>query len=278
MSSVIDLSKLPAPKVIAEISVDDLLTEMLTELTARMPDLHVTVTDPAYKLLEVVAYWRMLDRANMNDQIRQLLAAYATGSDLDHIAVTYYGTARHDGEADESYRRRMLLAYDSWSTAGSQNSYIYHALGVSSAVRDATAVNQSAGHVLVTVLADEGDGTAPQSLLNDVLSAVNAEWVRPLTDHVEVQSAHILPYQVRGEIVLRDGPSPDVVLAEAIAAVDAYTRARHKLGVNVIRGALEAALYVEGVESATLIEPAMSFICNPEQAAYCTHVQVEAIQ
>lgn len=274
--SVIDLSKLPAPEVIEEIGFEALLQEMLDELAARMPELDVAVSDPAYKVLEVAAYWRMLDRQRANDRARRLLAAYAGGSDLDHIGVTYYGTERQAGESDAAYLRRMLLAYDSWSTAGSENSYVYHALGADPAVRDATAINRGAGEVLITVLAAEGDGTAPQAVLDTVKAALDAERVRPLNDRVTVQSASVTAYQVRAELVLREGPSPEVVAAQAKAAVEAYTEARHRLGEDVVRGAIEAALYVEGVERATLLEPLADIANDETQAAFCTAVEVTA--
>lgn len=274
--SVIDLSKLPAPEVIEEISFEALLQEMLDELAARMPELDVAVSDPAYKVLEVAAYWRMLDRQRANDRARRLLAAYAGGGDLDHIGVTYYGTERQAGESDAAYLRRMLLAYDSWSTAGSENSYVYHALGADPAVRDATAINRGAGEVLITVLAAEGDGTAPQAVLDTVKAALDAERVRPLNDRVTVQSANVTAYQVRAELVLREGPSPEVVAAQAKTAVEAYTEARHRLGEDVVRGAIEAALYVEGVERATLLEPLADIANDETQAAFCTAVEVTA--
>jgi phage-related baseplate assembly protein len=274
--SVIDLSKLPAPEVIEEISFEALLQEMLDELAARMPELDVAVSDPAYKVLEVAAYWRMLDRQRANDRARRLLAAYAGGGDLDHIGVTYYGTERQAGESDAAYLRRMLLAYDSWSTAGSENSYVYHALGADPAVRDATAINRGAGEVLITVLAAEGDGTAPQAVLDTVKAALDAERVRPLNDRVTVQSASVTAYQVRAELVLREGPSPEVVAAQAKTAVEAYTEARHRLGEDVVRGAIEAALYVEGVERATLLEPLADIANDETQAAFCTAVEVTA--
>lgn len=273
---LIDLSKLPAPEVIEEIGFEALLQEMLDELAARMPELDVAVSDPAYKVLEVAAYWRMLDRQRANDRARRLLAAYAGGADLDHIGVTYYGTERQAGESDAAYLRRMLLAYDSWSTAGSENSYVYHALGADPAVRDATAINRGAGEVLITVLAAEGDGTAPQAVLDTVKAALDAERVRPLNDRVTVQSASVTAYQVRAELVLREGPSPEVVAAQAKAAVEAYTEARHRLGEDVVRGAIEAALYVEGVERATLLEPLANIANDETQAAFCTAVEVTA--
>lgn len=271
--SVIDLSKLPPPQVIEEVSFEVLLREMLDELHARAPDLDVVVSDPAYKVLEVAAYWRMLDRQRANDQARRLLAAYAGGSDLDHIGVTYYGTGRHEDEGDEAYLRRMLLAYDSWSTAGSENSYVYHTLSASPEVRDATATTRAAGEVLVVVLA-EGNGVASPALLETVRGALNAERVRPLTDQVTVQSAQVRSYRVRAELVLRRGPSAEVVAQQAREAAELYASSRHRLGEDVVRGAIEAALYVEGVERATLLEPVADLLCDATQAAWCESVEV----
>src|SRR5690606_8591102 len=205
----IDISKIPAPNIVEELSISALLDEMLTELQARMPGINLHPADPAYKVLEVAAYFRFLDRQKANERTLSVFLAYATASELDHIGITYYGVERQETEADDAYRRRLLMSYDSYSTAGSKNSYIYHALSASPTIKDATATSRAASEVLVTVLSSNGNGAATQQQLDTVSAALNAETVRPLNDQVTVQSASVQNYTVTATLTLRNGPSPE---------------------------------------------------------------------
>lgn len=270
----IDLSKIPTPNVIEEISVSEMLDEMLQQIALDMPEIELHIADPAYKVLEVAAYHRYIDRKRANENAISLLITNAAEADLDSIGITYYGVERLAGEPDSDYKRRLLLSYDSYSTAGSQNSYIYHTLSASPTIKDATAVGRAAGEVLVTVLSKDGIGTASPQLISTVRAALSAEKVRPLNDQVIVQSASVVTYQIRAVLTLRPGPSPQVVREKAIAAAQALADRYHKLGESIDHGAIKAALYVEGVKSVELPQPVGNIIRNKSQAAYCTNIEV----
>ncbi|MCS4503909.1 baseplate J/gp47 family protein [Arhodomonas aquaeolei] len=286
--SVIDLSKLPAPAVIEEVSFGGILQAMLDDLHERDPELDITETDPAYRVLEVAAYREMVRRQEHNERIRKLLAAYAEGAELDHIGVTYYATERlllDEGdpdadppvpptyESDEDYLRRMLLAPDGWSTAGPRDGYVYHALSADPDVKDATAITLAPTEVTITVLSRNGDGSASQALLDAVEAATSAEAVRPQTDLVHVQSATIKPYEIVAELTVDPGPDPEVVRAQAEARALAFVEQHHRLGVGVVRDAALATLYVEGVRRVSLALAA-DIECDDTEAAWCSNVEV----
>src|SRR4051812_7915937 len=90
-NSVIDLSKLPAPEFVETLDYEAILSAMLDDFRARYPNYtNVLKSDPAYKVLEVAAYRELLLRHRINQEGRALLVAFAMGSDLDHIGMTYY--------------------------------------------------------------------------------------------------------------------------------------------------------------------------------------------
>ncbi|ACL72704.1 baseplate J-like protein [Thioalkalivibrio sulfidiphilus HL-EbGr7] len=285
--SVIDLSKLPPPRVLEELSFEEILAEMLEDLESRL-GVTVLVSDPAYKVLEVAAYREMVRRQEQNERIRMLLAAYAQGEELDHIGVTYYATPRlllDEGdeevdppvpptwESDEDYLRRFLLAPDGWSTAGPRDGYVYHALSADPDVKDATAITPAPTEVMLTVLSRQADGEASAALLETVLAAASAETVRPQTDLVHAQSAKILPYEIVATLEVDPGPDPEVVREEAEERIEAFTEAHHRLGLGVVRDAALATLYVEGVRRVNL-ELADDVVCDDTQAAFCTRIEV----
>jgi len=107
-----------------------------------------------------------------------------------------------------------------------------------------------------------------------VQAATSAERARPLNDQVQVQSATIKTYSVEASLELRSGPDPVVVQQEAARAARDYTESRHALGEDIIKDALAAAMYVQGVERVTLTNPAQDIECPDVEAPWCESVEV----
>lgn len=292
MPSQIDLSRLPAPEIIESLNFEQLLAEIRADFLQRHPQAAETIdleSEPVTKLLESAAYFALNKRQQFQEDARSLLMAYASGSTLDHIGITYYDTERLTlqpadpsanppveavMESDQDYKRRIMLAMDSPSTAGSENGYRYHALSAHEDVKDVTAINRYAGIVQVTVLSRKGSGQASPELINTVQAATSAERARPLNDQVQVQSATIRAYTVKAALELRSGPDPVVVQQEAARAARDYTESRHALGEDIVKDALAAAMYVQGVERVTLTSPAQDIECSDVEAPWCESVEV----
>lgn len=159
-SSVIDLSKLPTPKVIEELDYEALFQEYLDDFTARDEEYDgLLESDPAIIILEVMAYREMLVRKRINESAKATLLAFATGSDLDQI-VAEYGVERLEGEKDDRLRMRGQMALDGFSTAGPIDAYKFFALSASVKVKSVDVRSDEPGKVIVTILSTEGDGTA----------------------------------------------------------------------------------------------------------------------
>lgn len=286
-AELIDLSRLPQPEFTQTQSYEELISEMREELIAAMPEnqreeIAETLqleSEPLTKSVEYAAYRIMVERQRFNHRSARLMLAYAGGAELDHIGVTYYQTQRlglqtEAPEEDASYKRRLLLAYDGYSTAGSRQSYIYHALSADADVLDAKVVGNTAGIVRVAVLSRSGTGAPPAALIGKVVTALNAETVRPLNDQVEVLPAEITEYEIRAAIRVKQGPASRVVLEAAQAAAENYASERQRLGLPIIRDAVLAALWVESVEHVELFSPLSDIARSDIQAAHCTLVEV----
>jgi phage-related baseplate assembly protein len=285
--TAVDLSRLPAPTVIETLSFDQVYGEMLASLQGLLSDFDATVeSDPAVILLQVCAYRELLLRGRINDAARAVMPAFATGADLDHLAALMsVSRLQLDAgdpanniapiyEDDASLRGRLVLAPEGFSVAGPEGAYIYHARSADGDVLDASATSPAPGQVLVTVLSRQGDGTASADLLANVAAHVTAETVRPLTDAVTVQSAAIVPYQVVAQITTYSGPDGSIVLAESLRRLTEYCERQHRLGVDVTRSGLFAALHTEGVQNVVLTSPAQDIVVDRTQAAFCTGVTV----
>ncbi len=287
----VDLSQLAAPAVVEPLDFETILSSMLANLIAREPSFTALVeSDPAFKVLEVAAYRELLLRQRVNDAARAVMVAFAVGTDLDQIAANY-GVARllispaDDTtipptpavfEADADLRARVVLSLEGYTSAGSQGSYVYHALSASGDVKDASAISPEPGHVTVYVLSREGNGAASPDLIGAVEAALNADRVRPLTDQVTVLSASIINYTITAELVIYPGPDSAVVLAAAQAAAADYAAAQHRMGYDVSLSGVYAALHQPGVQRVNLASPSANVVVGDGQAAFCTAINITA--
>ncbi|HDS1622881.1 baseplate assembly protein [Stenotrophomonas maltophilia] len=281
----VNLSQLPAPAVIEVLDFEAMFDESLTALQALDPTFDALLpSDPAFKILEVCTYLRLLDRQRVNDAARGVMLAYAGGSDLDHLAAIF-GVVRQvldpgrpqEGvppryESDEDFRRRIQLGPEGFSVAGPEGAYVFHALSADPRVLDASATSPAPGEVVVSVLSREADGTATQGLLDIVEAKLSADDVRPLTDHVLVKPATIVTYSVDATLFTFAGPDSQVVLAEARTRLDRYISESHRLGRDVTRSGLFAALHAEGVQRVEIVHPAADVVVNRTQATHCAGV------
>lgn len=287
--TVIDLPGLPFPGVVETIDYEQILAQMLADLRARDPGFDAMVeSDPAYKILEVAAYRELLLRQRVNEAAKAVMLAFASGSDLDQLGANYNVSrlvidpgdpnalppVPPTMESDAEFRARIPLSLESYTTAGSEGSYVFHALSASGGVRDAAAVSPDPGYVTVYVLSRSGDGLADEALVNTVIEALNQERIRPMTDNVTVLSASIVLYSIEAELTLYPGPDSAVVRSSAIAAAQAYVDSVHRIGYDVSVSGILRALHQPGVQSVTLIEPEANIVVADGQAPYCTGITV----
>lgn len=287
--TAINLAQVAPPDVIEPLDFEQILSEMLTELAERAPELDAQVeSEPFVKLLQVCAYRELQLRARINDAARAVMLPYSTGTDLDNLGALF-GVERlllspavptavppipAVYESDSDFRYRIQLSLEGLSTAGPEGAYIFHALSADGQVLDASATSPAPGEVLITVLSRVGSGTASSALRATVAAALTDEAVRPLTDYVQVQSATIVPYQVAATLYFYAGPDRTVVLANAQAAIEAYTEGQHRLGRDVTLSGIYAALHQSGVQRVELASPAANLIINRQSAAYCTAINL----
>ena len=286
----IDLSQLPPPDVVEPLSYEQMLEAEISRLTTLIPGYVVSEADPAYKILEVVAYERLLDRQRVNDATRAVMLPYARGADLANLAALL-GVERQlvdpgdpdaippiepTYETDERLRLRAQLALSAVSTAGPVSSYRFHALSADARVLDVAVASPAAGSITVTVLSREGNGTAPQDLLDAVKAALSDENVRPLGDVLAVQSATIVEYEVTAELTTGSGPDAAAVLAAARDELRAYVDSARRIGVAVPLSAIYAALHGPGVTAVALTAPAADVAVGAAEASYATAVTVTA--
>lgn len=283
--TAVDLSQLPAPPVVEVIDFEVILAEMIADLVRRDPSFSALVeSDPAFKILEVAAFRETIIRQRVNDAARGVMLAYAGGADLEHIGALV-GVKRQQiapgnpdrgipptMEGDAELRRRIQLAPEGLSVAGPVGAYTFHALGADSRVLDASATSPAPGDVVVAVLSREGGGLASPDLVQVVAARLAAEDVRPLTDRVQVVPASLVAYEVDAVVYTYAGPDSAIVIAEALARVQGYIDASRRIGRDITRSAIFAALHVDGVQRVELHQPVADIVVSDVQAGSCQGV------
>jgi phage-related baseplate assembly protein len=211
-------------------------------------------------------------------------------------------------ESDTDLRSRFVLAPEGFSVAGPEGAYIFHARSASGEVLDASAISPDPddiralvlqvladhaaapaltqamtaaldaaswpGDVKVTILSRAGDGTASAELLDLVSAHVSDETIRPLTDAVTVQAATIVNYAITATVTTFAGPDGSIVIAESIRRATEYAERQHRLGLDVTRSGIFAALHCEGVQNVQLSSPAFDIVIDRESASFCTAINV----
>ncbi|RAS14913.1 phage-related baseplate assembly protein, partial [Paraburkholderia bryophila] len=290
----IDLSQLPSPDIVETIDFETLLAERKARLVSLYPVADQTdvaaalelESEPMAILLQENAYREITLRQRVNDAARAVMLAYAMDGDLDQLAALFNierltiapadpaNNVPATMEGNTDLRARVQLAPQSFSVAGPEGAYVSHARNADGRVLDASATSPAPCEVLVTVLARDGDGTAPQDLLDTVAANLQADDVRPLTDKVTVQGATIKRYSVVADLVFFSGPDRSVALAEARKRMAKYTSEMRKLGMEITLDGIYAAARPAGVQKVNLISPTAGIAVSKTEAAYCTLIDL----
>ncbi|MDM5086290.1 baseplate J/gp47 family protein [Aeromonas rivipollensis] len=295
--STITLSQLPQPDVIEVLDFETILAERKAYFVSLYPaDQQAAIaatlaleSEPITKLLQENAYRELILRQRINDAAVANMLAWAKGSDLDNLVANWKvqrliiqpgdDTANPPvpeiKEDDEALILRALMAWDGLSVAGPTGAYEYFALSADGRVADAKGSSPAPAEALVTILSTEGDGTADATLIANVTQALSHEDTRPVADRLSVQSASIIHYTITAQLhISSQGAEADVILQAARDQLAAFINPRRRIGVEVPRSAIDAALHVQGVRKVDLIGWA-DIAPSPTQAAYCTGFTVE---
>lgn len=125
-------------------------------------------------------------------QINQPIDIFPYFESVQNITESAGGA---DIESDGAFYERMRESMETYSTAGPMGGYEYYAKSASALIADVKATSPTPGEVDVRVLLQGGELPGTE-ILQEVSAILNAENVRPLTDHVTVLAPQSVEYAI----------------------------------------------------------------------------------
>jgi phage-related baseplate assembly protein len=185
-------------------------------------------------------------------------------------------------ETDDHLRARIQAAPNLFSVAGPEGAYRYFALSADPTIADAQVLSPAPGLVNVCILtgpvtqqpapSPNPQGTASASLITEVIAALSADSVRPLTDTVTVTPVREIDYAIAGTITLFADAEPVSTMAAANAAASNFAIAlASRIQRDIVPSQIIEALSVPGVYQVALVSPLYTPL-EPGQWANCTEI------
>lgn len=190
-------------------------------------------------------------------QINALVDVYDYYSECKNVTASEGGA---DRATDDEYYELMRASMDAFSCAGARGGYIYWAKQVSTEIVDVVANSPVPGEVKIYVLM-EGGTLAGEEMKNKVLAACSEDTKRPLTDHVFVEDAEVVPFDINFTYYLQTGRTKSAaeVAAAVNEAVEQYKAWQcGKLGRDINPDELREYLYHTGIKRIELNAPAFT--------------------
>jgi len=321
-------NRLAKPEIVETPAFEDLLSRFKQTVIAAIqeedPDQAAEVgaaldneAEVVTKLLEAATVVLQTQTRHYNEQITQMLAWWAEGSNLD-AKVADLGIKRQTiteadpsayppvpavMEDDDRLRLRYFLAPHA-PAAGSRLHYRAEGLTLSdrakvtvetpkagevvvryqfepdswaAQVKDVKARRTAPGEVTVAVLGRDGDGTPSADLLDAERAHYDRDDVRPETDDVVVKAATIIPYQISAKAYIYPGPDSALTESAAVASLQEYADEQHALEGAVDPSWVYHHLHESGAIKVDLLDPLAPISAAWDEAPYCTGISVEVL-
>ena len=197
-------------------------------------------------------------------EIKEIVDPVAYVASIVNISKSAGGS---DTEKDDSLRERIFEAPESYSCAGSEGAYIYHAKSVNAAVIDVEPYSPSPGVVQLVILLT--GGTIPENVVTgEIQDALSAKTKRPLTDWLIVTPPEAVSYDINLKYWIYEDTDPTEVSAAVWAAIAEYKLwQRTKLGRDINPDEITDKLKsISGVKRLEIVSPVFTKLSKVQVA------------
>lgn len=256
----IDLTSLPRPAIIEEPAHSAILTrqnalfrQQWEAVIANHPDedlpsydTYTVEHDPHNISNQAESFRETLLRAGINNAGLARFLAFATGANLDHLAL-FYDVYRLPGETDDRLKVRVILTIQGRSTGGPEERYQAIAMAADIRVQSAKVYRLGRSPVIyVAIYSTEANGAASAGLIAKVSAALTHKSVQLVNDTIVVASAVRRVVDLVADIRLLEGSDVGTI-DRAAAALRAAWAIEQALGRDLTEAWWTARLMIQGV-------------------------------
>ena len=187
-------------------------------------------------------------------QINKIVDPFGYLASVENVTVSSGGA---DRESVENFRERILMAPESFSTAGAGGAYEYLAKTANQDIDDVSVVSPNAGEVEIIPLMRNGILPA-EEILRSVRDVCNADDKRPLTDKVLVSAPEPVGYDIdiKYYVAKSDTASGRTIQKNVSDAADKFILwQRSKLGRDINPSRLIQNIMTAGVKRVEVFSP-----------------------
>ncbi|MGE5631700.1 MAG: baseplate J/gp47 family protein [Caulobacteraceae bacterium] len=176
-----------------------------------------------------------------------------------------------DIEDDESYRERIWLSPDSYSTAGPEGGYIFWAKTADANIADVAVLSPASCEINIIVLMKDGE-MPTQTVLDAVLAAVSPKNRRPMSELVSSAAPTVDTYNINLTYYISNERKTEEAairssIEDAGGAVDQYKAWQHaKLGRAVNPDYLRNLMLTAGAYRIDITSPVYTAVAEDHVA------------
>ena len=192
-------------------------------------------------------------------QINTIVDLFDYYSGCQNVTASDGGT---DSPTDDEYYDLMRESINSWSDAGARGGYEYFAKQVSNQIEDVVVKSPDPGYVKIYVLMSDGS-FASDEIRKAVLEACNDDDVRPLTDHVSVETGSTVSFNISFKYFIPSDTSVSAtqMASDVAAAVQDYVDWQcGKFGRDINPDKLRDLVLACGVKRLEVTEPVFTVV------------------
>jgi len=260
---------LPLLTAIEVVTFETILQENIEIMQKLLKDWVPVESDPYMIILESISYKELQNRLNDNEKIRKMIPHLTSGDDLDVILFSYFGgIKRLENENDEDFLDRAILSLNRNSTAGAYKTYEYYTYSANETIEDVKVLNglkplstyvplfldKNEDEILKALFKLVGDmatvevyiaskNEITQQVIDDVITMINDEKIRPLTDRVLVKPASKKDLVIDIDLEIYDLNNQELIQEN----ISKNFNQLFKIGENLIYSELISKLHINGV-------------------------------
>lgn len=161
-----------------------------------------------------------------------------------------------DVETDDDFKERIFLAPGSYSTAGPEDAYRYHAMSYNAAVGSVEIDSQQPGTVNVIFVQANGSAPSPE-LIAGMEEYLSARTLRPMTDVVRASGPEEIRYTIDVTYwINRSQAAQAVAIQQAVdQAVEQYKTWQRTIGRDINPSKLHELMMAAGAKRVEITAP-----------------------